>query len=448
MKVALKALTHIIIWKRISALALILFPFTIQAQINCENDETGLIPIVDLLTGVYDVYQGGLYPGGTNTMPLAHADSGVAIAQSIKPINFDGEIDTVYGKTVVLALGSGTAGKAFNKFISSYQNAGYGDSCLRFINACTDMYSLSDMYGPDADDNYWKTVNDYFQAANLKKKQVAAVWLMTPSVADTFTTTTAYVDSLKNVYIEVVKKMKKQLPNVKLLYISGLYYGGYTNPFAQNAHAMSEPAPYLTDFAIKGAIQAQIDGDTSLIYSGEDADAPWMCWGPNYWADGRNLRTYDDLRWLCPGDFDMAENGYYLDGSGTDKLSSRLYDFLTTDPTTTPWIFGLPYPCYTEVDTSEGEVVDTSVIPENEVLWITQNPVKGIVKFTLNLESDGKAQVYIFDLLGNQITEGAFYKIEPGKVFSIRMLEEARGIYVLSVALDNKVYNKTFYLDN
>ena len=46
---------------------------------------TGLVPINDLGTGLYlNQYQGGLYPGGSNTMPVAHSTShGVTVAATI-----------------------------------------------------------------------------------------------------------------------------------------------------------------------------------------------------------------------------------------------------------------------------------------------------------------------------------------------------------------------------
>jgi hypothetical protein len=143
----------------------------------------------------------------------------------------------------------------------------------------------------------------------------------------------------------------------------------------------------------------------------------------------------------------MSLDGSILAGSGLTKVSSRLYEFFTTSPLTTPWIFGLPYPCFTEID-STTETIDTAVIPEDEVLWIVTNPVRGVVKFVINLETDDKADVFIFNMAGQEITEGVFNKIEPGKVFSIRTETQAHGLYVLSVFVENRVYNKLFYLDN
>ena len=186
-----------------------------------------------------------------------------------------------------------------------------------------------------------------------------------------------------------------------------------------------------------------------MSYSGEDAPAAWVAWGPNFWADGRNLRTYDNLRWLCPGDFDVDQNGFLLGGSGQQKVADRLFTHFTTEPTTLPWIYGLPYACYTEIeDEDEGEINDSLVIPDGEIVWIAPNPVRGFLKFSINIETTDKAEIYVFDLLGQTIVEGAFFKVEPKREFTIKMTEDTRGVYVLSVFVEGRVYNQVFYLDN
>jgi len=429
--------------KRIGACALILFHFSLSAQINCDNDTTFLIPLVDLQTGYYSGYQGGLYPGGVNVMPLAHADSGIAIAGSILPINNDGEEDTVYGKLAMVALGTLDAGKIFNKFVTDFNDAGYSDSCFKIVNACFDYYGLEDMISPSADDLYWGEVNDKLQNAGAKKKQVQIVWLMATSFDDTTIALPMYIDTMKKVYTDVIRKLKEQFFNLKLVYISGLHYGGYTVADADHYKALAEPAPYYNDIAIKSVIEAQITGDSSLNYWEEDADTPWIAWGPNVWADGRNARVYDGLRWMCPGDFDTEDNGYTLDGTGQQKIADDLFEFFTTEPTALPWIFGLGYGCLP--DTSSG--VDSLFVPAGEIVWISPNPAKGVVKFTINLTTNGKADVAVYNLTGEKIKDGSFFKIEPGREFTIKLNEEARGMYILSVLVDGRVYNVPFYLD-
>ncbi len=430
--------------KRIIAPAFILFYFTVSAQINCENDTSFYVPIVDLQADFYLGFQGGLYPDGSNEKPLAHLDSGISIAQSILPVNFDGEIDSVSGKVVMIGLGSVSAGKSFYKFISQYQSAGYTDSCIRIVNACISDKGMEQMITDDAEEFYWKDVNDFLQAEDVKKKQVSIVWLMTTSYVDSIETMSGYIDSLKSKYISVIRKLKDQFPNLKLIYISGLQYGGYVDLEAENANAFAEPAPYYNDFAIKATIEAQINGDTLLNYSGVDPAAAWVAWGPNLWADGRNLRVYDNLRWLCPGDYDTGADGFLLAGTGEQKVADRIFDFFNSDPTAIPWFYGLPFDCFTEI---EGEPVDSFFIPEDDVVWIIQNPVKGVLRFLINLQTEEKADVMVFDILGNKIIEGAYYKIEPDKTFTLKLANDLHGIYILSVLIEGKVYNVPFYLD-
>jgi hypothetical protein len=271
---------------------------------------------------------------------------------------------------------------------------------------------------------------------------VQVAWLMSTSLSDTVINFESYTDTLKNRYINSVRKLKEEFINLKLLYISGLHYGGYTSPDALYADMLSEPAPYYHDFAVKATIEAQINGDTLLSVA--DSVSPWIAWGPNFWADGRNERAYDELRWLCPGDIDMDIDGYHLDGAGQEKISSALFDFFTTEQTAVPWIYGLGYPCFPDTTTEEEPVN----YPEDEIVWIVNNPAQGIVKFTINATTNDKADVGIFSLAGQFIQKGSFFKIEPDKIYTIKLETAARGMYLLSVLVEGRVYNVPFYLDN
>src|SRR4051794_25137098 len=62
-------------------------------------------PINDLGTGLYlNQYQGGLYPGGVNTVPPAHAADGAARIPSMTPLNTSGLPDP-NGKFVLISIG-------------------------------------------------------------------------------------------------------------------------------------------------------------------------------------------------------------------------------------------------------------------------------------------------------------------------------------------------------
>ena len=129
-------------------------------------------------------------------------------------------------------------------------------------------------------------------------------------------------------------------------------------------------------------------------------------------------------------------------------MADALFTFCSTQPTRTPWFFGLPYDCFTEIEAEDSTEIDSVVIPEDEILWITQNPVKGVIKFVINIDTQDKADILVCNAIGQTIVEGAFYKVEKGRIFSINIEQHARGIYVLSVFVEGKVYNKLFYLDD
>src|SRR6184192_3764962 len=60
---------------RFVALLTILFALATSAFAT----NTGFLPLNDLGSGLYlNLYQGGLYPGGSNVMPAAHANDGLS----------------------------------------------------------------------------------------------------------------------------------------------------------------------------------------------------------------------------------------------------------------------------------------------------------------------------------------------------------------------------------
>ena len=78
---------------------------TAFSQIQCSNDSTGLIPLVDLGAGYYMGHQGGLFPGCSNTLPLAHKKKGIGISKALKPLDTLGNVNYEEGKIIFLGLG-------------------------------------------------------------------------------------------------------------------------------------------------------------------------------------------------------------------------------------------------------------------------------------------------------------------------------------------------------
>ncbi len=75
---------------------------------NCSNESTGNIPLQDLVGGSYEGIPGGLYPGGTNTMPDDHLAWGLELASQVEPLDAFGNPDPA-GSSVFLTVGMSNA---------------------------------------------------------------------------------------------------------------------------------------------------------------------------------------------------------------------------------------------------------------------------------------------------------------------------------------------------
>ena len=72
----------------------------------------GRVPLPDLAGNSYKGFVGGLYPGGSNTEPVAHAAAGQARAQAVTPLDASGA-PSAGGKVVLLSLGMSNTAQEF-----------------------------------------------------------------------------------------------------------------------------------------------------------------------------------------------------------------------------------------------------------------------------------------------------------------------------------------------
>ncbi|MGB4929409.1 MAG: hypothetical protein WBP43_05525, partial [Chitinophagales bacterium] len=201
---------------------------TVHAQLDCENTSTGNIPISEIGPGFFMGYQGGLYPEGSNTMPMVHAQAGKNIGNSIKPLNEAGEVDFENGKVVFVAFGASTAGNTFNTFKSTVNNTpDLYNPCLKFVNLCLGGKGLESMVPPH-NNLLWAYITDTLMVdAEISKEQVQIGWIKTASKDDSIPEFPMQADSLYDKYIPTIQRMKENFPNLKILYMSSHAYGGY-----------------------------------------------------------------------------------------------------------------------------------------------------------------------------------------------------------------------------
>jgi hypothetical protein len=290
-----------------------------------------LIDIADLGTGSYlGDEEGGLYPNGSNVRPEPQDSNGVALAQGIQPLNSEGQPSPT-GKEVFLALGESIAQQPFIEFMDL---AGVDPSLnpnMVIVNGATGGATAADMAAPK--NNFWNVImNNYLPNAGVTAQQVVTAWIVDVNGGPSGTFPND-MNTLQTDYEAIANNLYMKFPNIKLAYFSSINYTGYSNGL-QNLS--NEPWSYESGFAVKNTIQAQIDGAANLNYIPADGpvEAPWLSWGPYYWANGMNP-TSQGLVWTCQ---DLEDDGTHpSDPVGRLKVATQLLNFLKSDDTASIW---------------------------------------------------------------------------------------------------------------
>lgn len=298
---------------------------------NASDSSGPLVPINDLGTDYYlNSEQGGLYAGGSNVRPTQHDSDGQTFAKEVQPLDQFGN-PSASGKIVLMALGESIAQQPFFEFIAL---AGVDPSLnpnMVIVDGATGGATASDLALPN--NNFWNVITvDYLPNANVTPKQVQVVWVndVNGGPAGTFPSD---MTKIQGNYESIAQNLLLKFPNIKLVYFSTINYTGYSNGLKNLSW---EPYSYETGFAVKNAIQDQINGNANLNYNPANGKvlAPWIDWGPYYWANGMLPRS-DGLVWTCQ---DLEADGTHPSiPVGRIKVSTQLLNFWKSDDTASSW---------------------------------------------------------------------------------------------------------------
>jgi hypothetical protein len=289
-----------------------------------------LVPLTDLGTGTYMGVQGGLYPGGSNVRPADHDAAGVTLANSIQPLDANGNPDP-NGIYAFMSLGISDTEQEFLEFMKLANADPSKNAKLVLVNGAQFGARAADWANPRS--TFWTNLlTNTLPAAKVTAKQVVAVWVqdLNPSP------TGSYPNDMVQTQADLeatAQNLHSKFPNLKLGYYTGRIYGGYGNGIQ-----IYDPEPYAYDssLAARGVILDQLSGQASLNWdpSVGAVMAPWLAWGPYYWANGLLARS-DGLVWTCQ---DLKDDGLHpQDPIGRRKVSNYLLNFFKTDDTTNPW---------------------------------------------------------------------------------------------------------------
>jgi len=329
------------------------FTLTVGAQTgaNCAiidydvpNTSTPMTALNDLGTGTYNPFgagcpepegcEGGLYPGGSNTDPSVHASDGIAIGQTLQPLDSNGNPSST-GAIVFMGLGESATQQPFNDFMNVANGEPARNPRVVIVNGALGDETAVNLQSSSS--GYLSTVLNYvLPFYGYTAKQVQAVWLDTVDSGDT-AGFPADAEAIQQELADgnahgpgVVQTLKTNFPNLKLAYLGAANYTGYAEGVST---VLPEPQSYDSSWGDKWAIEDQING-TCCGYNGTNPVAPWMGWGYYYWANGL-LARQDGTYWSCQ---DLSADGIHpVYPSGHLKIAFGLLNFLKTDPTATPW---------------------------------------------------------------------------------------------------------------
>ncbi len=346
---------------------------------NCDKTSIGQVPLNDLGTGTYQGYQGGLYPGGSNGLPIAHKAAGLAAAAQVRPLDQSGNVDLTNGKIALISIGPSFATMEFSAFqFLAGQDVSINPK-LVLVDGAQSGQSAEQF--ADTSDNVWNVIAQRLSNANVTSKQVQVAWVKSVNAVHT-AGFPADQTKLTGDLATISRNLKAKFPNIKLAYFSSRSYGGYGG---------SEPYPYETGFAVKWLIENQITGDTTLAFGGANPKAPWLVWGPYFWADGTTPRQ-DSLVWECS---DFQDDGTHPSLFGRAKVARLLLTFFKTDSTTSLWFLRNPP---TSVEANRHDSPRAFALEQNY-----PNPFNPATTIRYVLERDDEVRLVIYNALGKTV---------------------------------------------
>ena len=309
---------------------------------------SAMVPLSDMGQSAYLGFSGGLYPNRSNTMPAQHSNVGIARANSIVPLDINGN-PSVAGKIILLSIGMSNTTQEFcsqssdppcNPWTFMGQAAAdpaVNKTTLVIVNGARGGQTSSTWDSP-TEANYDRIRDTRLVPAGLSERQVQIAWVKVANAGPTMSLPAAQADAnqLVTQMADVVRALKVRYPNLKQVFLSSRIYGGYATTTLN-----PEPYAYESGLAVKWLIQAQIDqmqnGGTIVDARAGDLNyntvAPWLAWGPYLWADGANLRS-DGLNWLAA---DMEGDGTHPAQSGEQKVANQLMTFFKQSQHTRCW---------------------------------------------------------------------------------------------------------------
>ncbi len=298
---------------------------------NVAGSSNPLVPLIDLGSNLYlGAESGGLYANGANARPADHDAYGVNLADGIQALDYYGN-PSPSGNYALLTLGLSITEYQSAEFLTLANADPEKNSKLILVNGAQGGATANQLSNPT--NFFWNNIgSSLLLNAGVTANQVVAVWFDTVDGGPSGTFPSD-MTALQSEYETIAQLVLTKFPNVKFMYMTSNNYQGYSNGIG---NLDPEPYAYESGFAVKNAIQDQLNGNANLNFDPSKGSvvAPWMSWGPYFWANGLLARS-DGLVWTCQ-DY-KADGTHPSSPLGREKAAQMMLNFFKNDDTTNPW---------------------------------------------------------------------------------------------------------------
>ncbi|MBM4168724.1 MAG: T9SS type A sorting domain-containing protein [Ignavibacteria bacterium] len=393
---------------------------------NCAGTSVGLMPLTELGTGTYRNFSGGLYPQGTNQRPAAHEAAGQLLAQQVQPLNATGIPDLVNGKIVLLSIGMSNTTQEFSVFKSLADADPAKNPRLVIVDGAQGGQTASTISNPNA--NFWSVIEQRLTSAGVTRQQVQVFWVKEANANPT-QAFPVHAQTLQSQLEAIARILKDKYPNARLAFFSSRTYGGYATTTLN-----PEPYAYESGFSVKWMVEKQINGDTSLAFSGSAPRAPWLAWGPYLWGDGMR-GGLGALVWEC---HDFQSDGTHPAASGRQKVADALLSFFKNDPTAVPWFLR----SITGIERDDQPIPLAVHLEQNY-----PNPFNPTTTIEFYLPRTARITLKVFDTMGREIAVLADDQRSAG-VHKVQWNAGLRpsGVYVYRFTSENSSESRAMLL--
>jgi hypothetical protein len=295
------------------------------------RDSTGLTPLTELGAAKYRGEDGGLYGGGRNEPPAAHAAAARKQSAQIVPRDAEGQ-PAKDGKIGVLSVGMSNTTMEYSAFKRLAEGDPEMSPRVVLVDGAQGGKTATVWAKPDAP--VWPEVEARLQRARITPRQVQVVWLKQaeagPARLGEFP---EHAQVLQMHLVGILNLLHQKFPNLRVVYLSSRIYAGLaTTPLNP------EPYAYESAFAVRWVIRDQITGKPDLNYDPArgEVKSPLVLWGPYLWADGIRPRKVDGLVWTKQ-DLSPNDGTHPAMPEGVRKAAKQLLTFFKTDPYAKRW---------------------------------------------------------------------------------------------------------------